>query len=215
MKKNFVFAIMALAVALLATGCVSTFGEVKTMKDGGQATFLSMKDPAGQDVGMIYYQPPVIGTQVPVQQTLVPAQAPIVPARTSTRIYTRTEDSYEQGCPSPKQRRNIRHRETTERLVETIPPQGVPVVNQPVTTTVMQTVPFVPPAVSYGGSGPGFFKAVLPAAFIGGGMVGAAAALRPSNINNAGGAGGKSFSTSNSNSTSTATVNDKIKIGNR
>jgi len=94
------------------------------------------------------------------------------------KYYHRTFDSWEQKCPSPKQRKNFKHEEVTENSSEEV-------IN-PDHVSQYSGAPIV-----FGGSNPSFINAVAPAAAIAGGMIVGAAVLRPDRIMGAGkGSGG-------------------------
>jgi hypothetical protein len=91
--------------------------------------------------------------------------------------YSRVEDGWKQKCPSPKQRHSLYHNEVREVKTEEV--------FEPQIVTQQTEQP-----ISLGfGAGAGPVEAILPAAFIAGGMIGAAHALPSNNINVSGGKG--------------------------
>jgi hypothetical protein len=87
------------------------------------------------------------------------------------KYFHQTIESWDQGCPSPKQRRNIKHKETTENSYEDVVNPAY--VNQHSRSTTV--------VGGYNPSGGNTFMSTLP---LGAGMIGGAALLRPDRVNN-------------------------------
>jgi hypothetical protein len=178
MKKivMFVMFVMFIATAVSLAGCQGSMYLKPTNVDGvGTVLQGGRTGVFGTDNSFVYIQP--APAKIPVQ---VSTPAPVsVPKVLLEKSYTRTEDSYEQGCPSIKQRKNIRHSEKKEAWTEEVL-RPIPFAPQPQAVMVPQQQP---PAVFWAGGNPSVGNMALPSLFMATGMVGAASVLRPSETN--------------------------------